>query len=233
MLSVRKIAVASLVFLVVFGISLLFVSCHVNTGADKPGQVFKLDAILTGEDILYERYKDFKEKYYNTGPDKNYEPLEGLKVDSKGGEVKYNEETVNAGMCIASFKWKFDKDIREVKAGGEIGVTLSYSIEKEKCVKDLPLGWMAFTLSDGHYEQFLQNDIEEKLKEKYAEAIRFESAPEGDAVELRENKAKASANFKIRFPEKIEPGTYFALRFTVFRYYFPNTPVAAYVFEAS
>jgi len=219
MLSVRKISVTSLMVLAVSGISIILVSCHVNTGANKSGQVFKLDAILSGEDIRYEG------SYGGT--------LEELKADSKGGKVKYNEDVYEVGLCSAVFRWKFDKDINNVKADEEIGVTLSYSISDEKCVEKMAGNWTVLSLNYSYYEHIPMDKLNEKVKEKYPENAVFVQGHQGIRLELGKYSGEVSFNDKIKFPEPAEPGSYYMLRFSVFRYYMSNNPLAVYVFEAS
>ena len=209
--------------------------------AEAPAE-YKLEGILTGSEIDYPSYKKFTDKFFVSGVDsKNGGPVENLTADTEGGSFEFSDATLNAGRCSATFTWKFDRGIETVKAGEEVGVTLTYKIERKACVKELPQGWIAFTVNDGYFEQFLGEEIEKLLTENSEGEKKFSSGPEGGAVELIEGKAEGISKFKIRIPGKEEmasenedeqPAGYFALRMTVFRYYYPNTPVAVYVFGA-
>jgi len=195
-------------------------------------KALELEAVLSGKDLHYEYYKKFRDKYYYSGTKDAFEPLKDFKADSKGGEVKFYDSVPAKGLCGVLFKWKFDRDIVKVKPGEEVGVTLSYDILKKECVEPMAQGWIAFTLNDPYYEQFLLGDLDQKVKEGLPEGTDIVRGPDVGAVALDGKRGNMSSEFKIKFPEPVESGTYLILRLTIFRYYFPNTPVAVYLFKA-
>lgn len=211
----------------------LTVSCYVNPEVSGSGQVFKLTSMLTGEDTYYDRYVEFHEGFYKRSPGQPYEPLEEFKADSKGGKVKYSEYMYEAGICSVVFSWDFSEDIREVEAGEDISVTLNYNISDAKCVDYLAGNWIAFSVNDGYYEQFSGDDMFEKTKEHFPQGLNFVAGPAGAGLELQQGKASSKVTFNMHFLNSLDANTYFPIKLSIFRYYFPNTPVVFYVFESS
>lgn len=211
----------------------LTVSCHVKPEGNRSGQVFELTSVLTGEETYYDRYEEFHEGFYKRSPGEPYEPLEEFKADSKGGKLKYSEYIYEAGICSVVFSWEFGEDIREVEAGEDISVTLNYNISDAGCVDSLAGNWIAFSVNDGYYEQFSGDDMFEKTKEHFPQGSNFVKGPEGAGLELERGKMNSEVTFNMHFPDSLDTHTYFPIKLSIFRYYFPNTPVVFYVFESS
>lgn len=212
-------------------LAFLIVSCYAQAPGNKSPQAFRLKSVLTGEPIYYDEYVEFEQGFDKRSQGKPGGPIDELSADAKGGSVKYYEYKSRDGMCSIVFTWSFDRNITEVKAGSDVGVTLNYNIAINECVEHMAGSWMAFSVNDNYYEMFSEDAMFEKIKQQFPAGVNFEKGPVGGALEVVRDKPVSSSTFKIHFPDSVQANTYFPLKISIFRYYFPNLPVAAYVFE--